>query len=131
MNQHAKFWASIFKIDWVLLNLVYGSHFVFWQKMWMVIMNFHLAWKKWPQKIGSTKLLKWEMSKKIKLITILTKIIIIPTKMKRIKDAFITLFTLIFKIIRKKCKGCANSSSTACLYQLFPFLLIHTFQFHY
>ena len=31
MNYHAKSGASSLKIDWVMLNLVYGGHFVFWR----------------------------------------------------------------------------------------------------
>ena len=29
MNYHAKYGASSLKIDWVMLNLVFGSHFFF------------------------------------------------------------------------------------------------------
>ena len=54
MNYHEKFGASSLKIDWVMLNSVFGGHFVFgghilfWRpfcflakKMWRVIMNYY------------------------------------------------------------------------------------------
>ena len=40
INYHAKSEASSLKIDWVMLNLVFGGHFVFWQQFWFFV-NYH------------------------------------------------------------------------------------------
>ena len=31
MNYHAKFGASSLKIDWIMLNLIFVGHFIFWR----------------------------------------------------------------------------------------------------
>ena len=46
MNYHAKSGTSSLKIDWVMNNLVFGGHFVFWQSKFEEG-YYELPWKIW------------------------------------------------------------------------------------
>ena len=50
VNYHAKSGANSLKIDWVMLNLVFGGHFVFWQPFYFS-QKYHIFWWKFHASI--------------------------------------------------------------------------------